>query len=376
MKGSVIKRGLTWSYIVDIGKDPVTGKRKQKSKGGFKKKKDAEAALLQILKELEEGEFIEPSNQTFSSYIDEWFQHYVKRVKETTALSRKYTVDRHLLRENPFRNKPLSKITTKDIDVLYNLKLEEGYSTNTVRKIHQMLYQALEQALKWNLIKTNPVSKTDPPSIKTKDIKIWSFDEIHAFLDESKKSRHFIMFLLAIYTGMRKGEILGLMWSDIDFEKKVIRVQRSVALITGSGYVFISPKTKKSIRQVQISDFLIEELLAHKKFQEEWKKRSGEQYQDLDLVISTETGTIQDPRNILREMAKICKDANVTPIRFHDMRHTHASILISEGVDIVKVASRLGHTNPKTTLEIYAHLMPNEDNEVADIFHNAFEKTR
>ncbi|MBY0098683.1 MULTISPECIES: tyrosine-type recombinase/integrase [Bacillaceae] len=376
MKGSVSKRGSTWTYVVDIGKDPETGKRQQKTKGGFKKKKDAEAALLNILKELEEGEYIEPSNKIFSSYIEEWFQHYGKRVKETTAFSRRFTVDKHLIRENPFHNKPLSKITSKDIDNLYNLKLDEGYSTNTIRKIHQMLHQALEQAVKWNMIKTNPVSKTAPPSIKTKDFKIWSFDEVHAFLEVSRKNRHYIMFLLAIYTGMRKGEILGLKWSDIDFEKKVIMVQRSVARISGLGYIFSSPKTKKSIRQVPIPDFFIEELLTHKKTQEEWKKRSGTQYQELDLVISTETGTIQDPRNVLREMRKICKNAKVTPIRFHDIRHTHASILIAEGVDIVKVASRLGHTNPKITLEIYAHLMPNEDNDVADIFHKAFKKSR
>lgn len=376
MKGSVTKRGSTWSYIVDIGKDPVTGKRQQKTKGGFKKKKDAEAALLQILKELEENEYIQQSNQLFSSYIDEWFEHYAKRVKETTAFSRKHTVEKHLKRENPFQHKPLSKITSKDIDTLYNIKLDEGYSTNTIRKIHQMLHQALEQAVNWNMIKSNPVSKVTPPSIKTKDIKIWSFDEVHTFLAESRKSRHYIMFLLAIYTGMRKGEILGLKWSDIDFEKKVIKVVRSVSLITGVGYIFTTPKTKKSIRQVPIPDFLIDELLAHKKTQEEWKAQSGEQFQELDLVISTKNGSIQDPRNVLREMRKICKNAKVTNIRFHDIRHTHASILIAEGVDIVKVASRLGHTNPRITLEIYAHLMPNEDNDVADIFHQAFRKSR
>ncbi|MDQ7860299.1 tyrosine-type recombinase/integrase [Peribacillus frigoritolerans] len=104
------------------------------------------------------------------------------------------------------------------------------------------------------------------------------------------------------------------------------------------------------------------------------RKRLGEQYQDQDLVICTEFGTLQDPRNVLRVMKRISKAANVTSIRFHDIRHTHASILISEGVDIVKVAARLGHSDPTITLKNYAHMMPNQDDEVADIFHNALQK--
>lgn len=181
--------------------------------------------------------------------------------------------------------------------------------------------------------------------------------------------------MIAIYTGMRKGEILGLKWSDIDLKKKKIHVQRTLQLIAEEGYIFTTPKTKKSIRQIPIPEFLIEQLLIFQKEQENWKNRLGEEYQDQNLVICTEKGTIQDPRNILRKMKKICEEANVTPIRFHDIRHTHASILISEGVDLVKVSARLGHANAKITMEIYAHLIPNQDDDVADIFHNAMNQS-
>ncbi|MGE6609345.1 tyrosine-type recombinase/integrase [Peribacillus sp. NPDC076916] len=117
-------------------------------------------------------------------------------------------------------------------------------------------------------------------------------------------------------------------------------------------------------------------LKAHKERQETQRKRLREQYQDQNLVICTEIGTFQDPRNVLRVMKRISEAANVTPIRFHDIRHTHASVLISEGVDIVKVQTRLGHSKPSITLEHYAHMMPNQDDEVADIFHNALQKSR
>ncbi|MGE6609344.1 tyrosine-type recombinase/integrase [Peribacillus sp. NPDC076916] len=221
MKGTVKQRGNTWTYIMDIGRDPITGKRRQKTKGGFSRKKDAQAALRKIQTELDEDRFVDPSKESFSSYMEFWFtSHYQKRIKETTASSRKYLMDKHLIRENPFANKMLSKITTEDIDAFYNLKLDEEYSTSTIRKLHQLLNQSFGQAVKWKKISFNPVINADPPSVKKEEMKIWSFDEIDSFLNQCKGERHYLTFLLAIYTGMRKGELLGLKWSDIDFEKK------------------------------------------------------------------------------------------------------------------------------------------------------------
>lgn len=374
MQGYVYKRGRTFSYIVDTGKDPVTGKRKQKTKGGFRDKTSAQAALRKVLVELDEGEYLEPSKETFSSYIEYWFRsHYQKRIKETTVASRKYLLEKHMIRENPFADKPLDKITTFDIDAFYNLKVDEEYSTNYIRKMHQMLYQAFQQAVKWEKIKQNPVINADPPTVKRQEMVIWNFADIHSFLAACQKERHYMAFLLAIYTGMRRGEILGLKWSDIDFSNKVIHVERSLAFVPKKGYVLTTLKTKKSKRKVPIPDHLINVLLSHKKRQQEWKAQWEGHYNDQNLVICTEAGTVQDPRNVLRVMKRLIDVSGVPKIRFHDIRHTHASILIAEGVDLVKVANRLGHSNPKITLEYYAHLMPNEDDEVADIFHRALE---
>ncbi|MFS0782088.1 tyrosine-type recombinase/integrase [Bacillus sp. 1P06AnD] len=372
MKGSIRKRGKKYEVIVDIGRDPYTGKRRQRTNCTFTRKRDAEAHLRKWLVELDENRYVEPTKVTFASYMEYWFtSHYQKRVKESTVYNRKTAMDKHLIRENPFANKELSKITTEMIDGLYNDKLDEGYSTNTIRKIHQLLNQAFKQAVKWKKIAHNPVMDADPPSVKTKDTVIWSFDEIHRFLEHCKEERHYITFLLAIYTGMRRGEILGLKWSDIDFKKKIIRVERTLIHIPEKGYQLSPPKTFKSKRQVPITDYILNELITHKEQQDEWKERLGETYQDNNLVICTEQGTFQDPRNLLRVMKRLCEKAKVTSICIHEIRHTHASILISEGVDIVKVANRLGHSKPKTTLDTYAHLIPTDQDEVADTFHNA-----
>jgi integrase len=164
-----------------------------------------------------------------------------------------------------------------------------------------------------------------------------------------------------------------LKWSDVDFANKRIHVNRSLAHIPKSGYTLTTLKTKSSKRQIPIPEFVLNELRSHKDIQDEWKELVDDLYQNQDLVICTNTGTMQDPRNVIRAMKRITKEAKVTAIRFHDMRHTHASILISSGVDVVKIAARLGHVNPKITLEFYAHLLPNSHSDVADIFHNAIQ---
>lgn len=376
MKGSIQKRGNTWTYIVDVGRDPQTGKRQQKTKGGFPRLKDAQLALRKLLNEIDENKYIAPSKENLADYLEYWFAHYKKRIKITTVSSRKYLMDKHLIRENPFSNKELSKVTTSDIDSFYDLKLDEGYSASTIRKMHQLLNQAFSQAVKWKKVANNPVIDADPPPVKKEEMKVWSFNEIDLFLEHCKEERHHITFLLAIYTGMRRGEILGLKWSHIDFKNKTIQVERSLAHVAREGYVLSPPKSEKSYRYVPIPDMLLDELRSHKNRQEKWKERLGPSYLDQDLVICTETGTFQDPRNVLRVMAGIIKKAKVSSIRFHDIRHTHASILLSEGVDIVRVSARLGHSNPKITLETYAHLMVNVDNETADIFYNALKTAR
>lgn len=376
MKGTVKLRGSHWTYIVDIGRDPITGKRKQKTKGGFKRKRDAQAALHKLLVEINDNNYVEPSKETFTEFIESWFtEHYQKRVGDTTASNNKYLMDKHLIKENPFAELPLSKITTEDIDSFYNLKIDQGHKASYIRKLHQMLKQVFKQAIRWKRLSSNPIVNAVPPAIKKEEMKIWNPKEIQIFLHYCKDKYHRIIFLLAIYTGMRRGEILGLKWVDINFEKRKINVNRSLAYTPEKGFFFTMLKTKKSKREIPIPQVLIDELLIHQLEQEMWKKRLGIEYQDQDFVICTEKGTVIDPRSLFRLMKRLILASNVTNIRFHDLRHTHASILISEGVDVVKVAHRLGHANPKITLETYAHLIPNEDNEVADIFQSALNRS-
>ncbi|MGB2871110.1 Arm DNA-binding domain-containing protein, partial [Psychrobacillus psychrotolerans] len=143
------KRGKTYSYAIDIGNDPLTGKRKQISKGGFIKKRDAEAAARKIELSLDENRYTVLSKEIFSDYIINWFDnHYRNRIKETSATNSSYIIEKHLLQKNAFANKEIAKVTTSDIDLFYNLKLKDNYSTRYIRKMHQLLNQAFSQAVK------------------------------------------------------------------------------------------------------------------------------------------------------------------------------------------------------------------------------------
>ena len=181
------KRGKTSSYTIDLGRDPITGKRKQINKGGFIRKKAAEAAARKIESEVDQNQYIEPSKETFSEFANDWFYgHYQNRIKETTVSNRAYLLERHILQNNQFANKKISKITTSDIDTFYNQKIKEDYSTSYIRQMHQLLNRAFDQAVKWGKVASNPVSEADPPSVNYEEMSIWSLDEIHLFLRTCK----------------------------------------------------------------------------------------------------------------------------------------------------------------------------------------------
>lgn len=188
--------------------------------------------------------------------------------------------------------------------------------------MHQLLNRAFDQAVKWGKIVNNPVSEADPPSVNYGEMFIWSFDEIHHFFEACRGEHRYLTFLLAIYTGMRRGETLGLKWGDVDFANKRIHVNRSLAHIPKSGYTLPTLKTKSSKRQIPIPDFVLSELRRHKNAQDEWKELVGDLYQNKDIVICTNTGIMQDPRNVIRVMKRIIKESKVTAIC---LRHTHAS---------------------------------------------------
>lgn len=360
-------------FRIDVGKDPVTGKRKQASFGPFRTKTEAKKELLKIKNQVDDGSYFKESTEDFSMFMERWFNTSYKRTVEiTTAKSREYVIRNHIMKY--FQHKKINEITTFDIDSFYVDKLDSGYSGAYIRQMHNLLNQAFDQAVRWSLVKVNPVKNAKPPKVKSEEKITWTVDEVNRFLNLIKDSSMEIPYLLAIFTGMRRGEVLGLKWDDVDFENKKIRIKRSLCFVSGKGLIFKEPKTKKSKRQISISQHVVNVLKKHKQKQEFQKEKLGVQYQDNNLIVCTDDGKPLDPRNLLRQFYRLIEEANVPRISFHDLRHTHATILMQQGENPKVVSERLGHSRVGITLDLYSHVSDDLQEQAAEKFENALLK--
>lgn len=366
MRGHIAKKGNRYYIVVDIGDET----RKQKWISGFRTRKEAEKELPRILNELNDGTYIEPSKQKYKDFIDDWLENRKSKISKNTYQTYKYLINAHVKPQlGKFR---LDKLNSLAIDNFYTVLEKQGKSSATIKKIHSIIRASLEYALQYQLIKRNPASVVKPPAVKHKDIVVWDETEVIKFLDFVKDEWDYIVYHLALYTGMRKGEILGLKWKDIDFINNKIRVMRSYSK-TG----FSEGKTKNSRRVIDIDEDTIEYLIKRKKEVSKDKLKMGPDYNDLDLVICRPTGEPVDVRNVNRRFDKLIERCEGLPrIRFHDMRHTHATLLLKMGVPVKVVAERLGHGSIEMTLNTYAHLLPSMQLEAVQIFSKNMKKIK
>ncbi|MGV3467360.1 MAG: tyrosine-type recombinase/integrase [Heyndrickxia sp.] len=363
MKGYYRQKGKGWQFTIDIGKDPVTGKRKQMSKGGFKSEKEAQKAARELMVAMDQGTNLLKGKVTFKSFFQKWFYNqYRNQVDETTFETRKYSFENHIIPY--FGDKLLRDIKVYDIDVFYNQKVQEGIKPATIGIFRSILNCGFEQAIIWDVMKTNPVRKAKPPRIEDKDVVTWSVKEVEHFLNVAREEGKHLPFFISLFTGLRKGEVLGLKWADIDFENKKIHLVRSLARVNNR-LIFKKVKTKRSKRPIAVSEGFLDILLDARQRQQQLKESLGEAFDDQDLVVCTMYGTPMDPRNILRQLASLSKKANVPYIAFHDLRHTHATLLLEKDIHPKIVAERLGHSRIQITLDRYSHVTPDMQEKAA-----------
>lgn len=373
MKGSYFKRGKTWTYVVDIGKDN-TGKRKQKKKGGFKTKKEAEKACNELIAQVNKGEFIEPSRLTLKEFLHEWMETAAKQTLRITTLeAHDSSIRNHI---NPELGAiRLNQLMPIHIQKFYAKKLDEGLSPSSVLRIHSVLSSSLGQAVKWQLIPKNPVNQVARPKKNNNTVKTWTPDDVNHFLTYTKGGYLHIAYLLAIYTGMRRGEILGLRWEDCDFEQGTLSIRQTL-VSSKKGLIFEDTKSIKSRRMIVVTDEVIEALKRHKRQQNKNKLLLGEAYQDHQLVVCTRKGTPMSPRNLNRHYSRMIKLTGVPKVRFHDLRHSHATIMLQLGEHPKVVSERLGHSGTNITMETYSHVLPSIQTNAAEKFSQALKNTR
>lgn len=359
----VRKEGNSWYYAIDLGKD-ANGKRKIKKKRGFKTEREAKKALLEIENQVNKGLYIEPSSILYKDFLQDWLKDKKISVKKTTFDTYESLVNT-LITPNLGQLK-LSDITARHIQsFIRDLIIEHSLSDESSQKVYTIIKDSLNSAIKFDLLAKNVCDKVDRPKIQKKEMKVWNLDEVQRFLNTAKNDHAFIVFHLALTTGMRQSEILGLRWKNVDLKNGVIYVREQLERYTHN---FTSVKTKASNRNIAIPQETVSELMKQKKMISEEKFMANNEYTNLDLVCPTSVGTPYLPSNLTKIFKRLTNTANLKSIRFHDLRHTHASLLLQQNTNPKIVAERLGHSSSRITLDVYSHLLPNMQKDTAKLF--------
>lgn len=363
MRGHIRKRGSTYSVVFDIGRDE-NGKRRQKWVSGFKTKKEAEKYLAEVINKIEKGTYVDDTEMTLAEYLEYWLGTYAKQnVKESTFVSYATAIRKHIIPR--LGNLQLKKLKPFHLQNYYSTLLEEKVLSSTkVLYHHRILHEALKHAVQWHLIEYNPADAVEPPKKNKYNAQIWDDKTAKEAIEKLKDSKVYIPVLLSLTTGMRLGEIAALTWDNVDFQNKVIYVDKTVIRINGK--VSISDvKTEKSRRSIAISDFVIQELKKHLKKQKENKLKYGTNYVDTNFVCTHEDGRQQLPDYITKKFQKEIQKYGLPKVRFHDLRHTHASLLLKQGINPKVVSERLGHSSISITMDLYSHVVPELQREAA-----------
>jgi integrase len=264
---------------------------------------------------------------------------------------------------------------------LYTKKLQEGLSPTTVRSIHLRLHHALKDALRLGLAAVNVSEKVSPPRAAHHEMQTLSEEQARQFLQAAAGERFYVLYVLALTTGMREGELLALRWQDVDLEQALLQVRLTIQESRRQGehgnligmYILVEPKTAKSRRRISLAPIAVSALRAHRKRQNEERLRLGPAWDTTyDLVFPNSIGRLMDPRNFLLLFRRILTRAGLPRLRFHDLRHTAATLLLRRGINPKVVAEMLGHASVRITLDIYSHVTPDMQETAAMVMEAVF----
>ena len=330
------------------------GKRRRKR---AKNQADVKAWLLSQREAVRDGLVVEDDKITFGQFFPRYYQDVLTHNVQPKTLESYESLARiHIL--PALSGYRLTAITPQILQSLYSDKLKSGLSARTVHYIHTIIHKALKQAMKWGMVVRNAADLVDKPSQKRRAPAVWSADQVNRFLKQINGHRWYPIYVIAIYCGLREGEILGLRVEDIDLLKRVLHVRQAVQYLMGQGLIVKEPKSEAGKRAVIIPGFAVTVLTDHLL---SIQKESG-------LIFTTGNDTPISPRNLVRHFKSVIEAAGLPDIRFHDLRHTHASLLLQAGVNPKVVQERLGHSSVTLTLSTYSHVLPGIQEAAAEKF--------
>lgn len=361
MRGHITRRGDSWTAIVDMPPDPVTGRRRQK-RVTARTKRDIESQVTALIQACQTG-FTDAGKLTVRDYFNRWLETTAPTLRAVTVRRYRDLVRLHIV--SVVGNTQLAKLAPVDIQRLYADRLKL-LSPTTVRYVHAVLHHALDDAVKWGLLARNVADAVEPPQKARTEMRVWNAEEVGRVLRAGSGDPLEALWRLAIYTGMRRGELLGLKWSDLDLDAGTLSVQRSLGRGRTSRLEEGEPKSRSSRRRIALSKSVVESLKHHRVHQLEYRLAVGDAYQDRAYVFANEAGCHMHPNTLYRRFQDLTARACVPAIRFHDLRHTSATLLLAEGVHGKIVQERLGHANIAMTLDLYSHVTADMQRAAAD----------
>ena len=355
----------TWSFVVDA-KDE-SGKRRQTRRRGFATRRVAQAELTRVLSSLADNTYVSPQTTTVGEFlVGTWLPAIEHTIKPATFESYRRNVRLHVAGRLIGRRR-LQDVEPADLNALYSLLLRgddrhRALSGRSVAYIAAIIHRALRDAVRWQLIVRNPADFADPPRpVPASQMRTWSAAELKTFLDGIAEDRLAGAWWLLATTGMRRGEVLGLRWRDVDLAAGVLQVSRT--LITTDvqrkgmpGMEWGTPKTRKGRRRIALDPATVVALRAHRARQNQERLAFAGAYEESDLVVCREDGHPLHPKSLSYHLEKWGQRLELPRIRLHDLRHTHATLALRAGVHPRVVQERLGHANVSITLDTYSHV--------------------
>lgn len=321
-----------------------------------KSEKEANVALRKALHDLEKGMLATGPQQTLKSYLINWLEKVQKPdVRATTYNNNHSAIYKHII--PALGHHTLQRLHPRHIQDFYGSKLDEGLSAGMVKNIHSVLHKALNNAIRWDLIARNPCDLVTQPKAKRHEAHPLTQEQVRQLLDAARGYQMEALLTVAVTTGMRQGEILGLHWQDIDFQAGALEVRRSIARAGKEGLKVHEPKTAKARRKIALPAFVVEILKWHRERQQAMCNPdvSGE---DIKVVFSTYSGGYTHPVDLYRRFKKVLKVAGLPNVRFHDLRHSAATLLLKMEIHPKIVQEILGHSSIGITMDIYSHVLP------------------
>jgi len=380
MKGHVYQRAKgSWTIVYDLPADMASGKRRQKSQTVKGTKRDAERTLREVLLSLEQGAYVKPNKISLGEWLRRWLKDYVS-MNTTDRTQESYTsiVERHLI---PSLGKViLTDLQAVHIQSYYADKLSKGradgkggLSARSIVYHHRILSNSLDYAVKMGVVVRNMVKLVQPPRVAKVTMNTLSPEEVTRFLDAARETDYYVYFATLLYTGLRRGELLALRWRNLDFESATLTVVETAYKLGNGSYVIKEPKTPQSRRTVTLPHSLVELFKVYRADQELLRIQLGVSLEADDFVFIRPDGSPINPNAVTLAFKRITKKAMLRSVRIHDLRHTHATLMLKAGVHPKVVSERLGHANIGITLDIYSHVLPGMQEAAAEKFDGIFE---